>query len=995
MRSERLSGTALCVALVASMGLAAGARAAADGAEVRSIVIDREAPQVVRFAAEELQQHWEKICGRKIPIVSADEAQPGPRVLLGRSRLTEDVPFDAKALFPEGFLIRRRGDDLVVIGEDRDVGANAFLPFDPQRSHKGTLFGVCTLLERFYGVRWFWPGASGEILPAQDEIRLPEDVAIREKPAFLWRHHFLCGSAELKKPEVREVWLWYMRTRLGVGIGTPYSFAHSWSSRLGGNRHFDEHPEYYSFVEGERRAFHVNSKGRAEAKGRQVCTSNPGTVRVFLASLRKSPEDVFDIVAMSPNDGGGFCECRTCTALDRPELYGPEDGYQSTVYSDRAFAFVNQLARQVRQTHPGRNLGIFAYTFLRTPPRALARVESNIVVSFTQQLSLYNDPDLKKTYRAQLHAWLSKGNKLVQRDYLGLYNFGSIFIPQSAMIAEDVRTGAQHAPQVIGFYSETGCGDLVMNHLNYLVLARLLWEPSVSVEDVVDDYCRNCYGQAHEEMREFYRVLEHAFVTRPAGQPLYFVGVDRWLSEALVRQSLDLLKRAGARAADPAARQRIAVVERCFTYSIKARDFVRRGKQLTDKGLPIRFRGYEPHDAAPVSSRKEICDLIDGVVAAYKELLLWIEKLEQAPDLIFAADSFRRMDKTYRWGATLAQYRELFMRPGQAVLVLPDVWRFRIDPDQVGEASGWHGRGFADADWAEIRIDEAWERQGYGEREFGRKDGYNGCAWYRLKAVRIPPAHRGKPCRLQLGAVDEDCWVYVNGKLAGTHIYDPDKDPDAWKKPQEFDLTPDILAEGDNTIAVRVRDSSGAGGIWRKAYLVFPDADPANGRCVFQEGFESEEWRERVGLNRGEYALTLDPDAAEGERALRVDVQGPLPNQCAVTWPTIPVVGGKIYAFELAYRLRHVRENAGERRNWKRRPQAPTVRFISRDARDKVCVEVGDYVWVGGPFRESTDGWAALRKVFRAPQTASKLGLTVFLNAQGEYWLDGLKLIER
>ena len=62
---------------------------------------------------------------------------------------------------------------------------------------------------------------------------------------------------------------------------------------------------------------------------------------------------------------------------------------------------------------------------------------------------------------------------------------------------------------------------------------------------------------------------------------------------------------------------------------------------------------------------------------------------------------------------------------------------------------------------------------------------------------------------------------YVNGELAASYQYDPVKNPDSWEQPLELPLGPAFRAGEPNTIAIRVHDSEGAGGIWRGAFLVF------------------------------------------------------------------------------------------------------------------------------------------------------------------------------
>ena len=74
---------------------------------------------------------------------------------------------------------------------------------------------------------------------------------------------------------------------------------------------------------------------------------------------------------------------------------------------------------------------------------------------------------------------------------------------------------------------------------------------------------------------------------------------------------------------------------------------------------------------------------------------------------------------------------------------------------------------------------------------------------------------------LYLGAVDESCRVWVNGKYCGDLKFDALKEPDSWKKPFEVDITEHVRFNGDNTIAVKLTNTQGAGGIWKPCYLIF------------------------------------------------------------------------------------------------------------------------------------------------------------------------------
>jgi len=134
-------------------------------------------------------------------------------------------------------------------------------------------------------------------------------------------------------------------------------------------------------------------------------------------------------------------------------------------------------------------------------------------------------------------------------------------------------------------------------------------------------------------------------------------------------------------------------------------------------------------------------------------------------------------------------------------------WKFKTDPDNQGEQAGWFAADFDDSGWLEIGIGKSWE-------EFGQT--YDGVAWYRrtveLPAIDPPPAR----AVLAFGGVDEDCWVWINGKSAGAHA----TGPMGWDKPFRLDVTHALQWGQANQITVKVNDSAFAGGIWRPVELL-------------------------------------------------------------------------------------------------------------------------------------------------------------------------------
>jgi hypothetical protein len=135
---------------------------AREGRATATIVVADGAPAAQREAAGELAAYLRKITGADFPVRTAGQKPRGTQVILGGG---------ARELGPEGFCIRTQGGNLLLTGADDD----------------GVAFAVYTLLERHLGVRWFWPGELGEVVPRQRTVAVgPLDET--QKPDFLWRN---------------------------------------------------------------------------------------------------------------------------------------------------------------------------------------------------------------------------------------------------------------------------------------------------------------------------------------------------------------------------------------------------------------------------------------------------------------------------------------------------------------------------------------------------------------------------------------------------------------------------------------------------------------------------------------------------------------------------------------------------------------------------------------------------------------------------------------
>jgi cephalosporin-C deacetylase len=133
-------------------------------------------------------------------------------------------------------------------------------------------------------------------------------------------------------------------------------------------------------------------------------------------------------------------------------------------------------------------------------------------------------------------------------------------------------------------------------------------------------------------------------------------------------------------------------------------------------------------------------------------------------------------------------------------------WKFKL-----GDAPEWAGENFDDSGWPTIQAGDVWEKQGYLD--------YDGYAWYRQK-VFVPLSLKNKAkenggLTLYLGKIDDADYTYWNGELTGSTGDLPPHYIGAYDAQRSYEIPFNrIKWDAENTVAVRVYDAGGGGGIY-------------------------------------------------------------------------------------------------------------------------------------------------------------------------------------
>jgi|WetSurMetagenome_2_1015567.scaffolds.fasta_scaffold00004_125 sialate O-acetylesterase len=121
----------------------------------------------------------------------------------------------------------------------------------------------------------------------------------------------------------------------------------------------------------------------------------------------------------------------------------------------------------------------------------------------------------------------------------------------------------------------------------------------------------------------------------------------------------------------------------------------------------------------------------------------------------------------------------------------------------------WKDLDFGDAALAATDFDDSkWPVMALPvkfENAIGEVDG---AVWFR-KTIDLAPEMAGKELILSLGPIDDMDRTYFNGELVGAT-----EKGGFWQINRDYSIPGNLVKEGKNTIAVRVLDTQGGGGIW-------------------------------------------------------------------------------------------------------------------------------------------------------------------------------------
>ena len=633
-----------------------------------------------------------------------------------------------------------------------------------------------------------WPDDTGIIYPALEKVSLT-GYNVCDAPKLPIRTGFY-GHGRRYPATSRAAAVRFGRFN---GMGSSYRgwFNHS-SAQFIGDRYFDTHPEYYAMLDGKRRR---PGTGRARWK---ICHSNRELPALF-AKIGMNHPDARDFFPVSPNDGENYCECNECIALDGGQLARYDNLDDTRCVSGRVFTFAQRTAEELDKLNAKQKIAVYAYSLHTDPPANLPKLNKRIIVAICKGINWNIVPKDKEKFDRLIALWSSKASCILLRDYPNCGRSMSVFSYPELVD----RTIKQLYRTVKNFSGIDSCGDDSRDYSlcgpTRFVRARLSWDPEQPLDKLLDEYYLSGFPGSHRYMREYFEYFERRLIEIHSKGKNQFPGklltTVKLMSPQAITAGRRILEQARRAAKDNAELQRINFIAIGLDAAEVDGNYFR---SLIACGA---IHGITP-DIPPTAAD------FRRARAAIVRRQRFINKYKDHGGLPTAIKSYVQGNR--EWEQMLkVNEKALNKNVADAEVDLTGAWRF--SPIAETKLPSAVKAEFDDSSWKEINTASCWENQGFAN--------YNGWGVYR-KTLTVPAKWdaNGKIV-LSLGAVDESCMVYCNGKLIGKYIFDPVNEPEGWMVERRFDLTGHVKANRSFNIAVAVQDKSGSGGIWKPAKL--------------------------------------------------------------------------------------------------------------------------------------------------------------------------------
>lgn len=437
--------------------------------------------------------------------VTADKFDGERAIFIGRSEHTEDLYRQyGSQIHDDGFLLHSDGSGLYILG----------------REGKAELYGVYHLLENYFDMTVTDSGNDGIFFfstPKKREICVHD----LQNPSFKYREtlHYLPNRAS----NYADWHKLHCREDFNKDWGL---FVHTFGRLVPVGTYFDEHPEWFSEVNGQR------------IRDGQLCLSNSEVLEVLCDNLAEliaqNPNKKY--WSVSQNDNEFSCTCPHCLHLD--SLYGGQSG--------TLIHFVNQVAERF----PDKTISTLAYQQTRRPPQNIKPAD-NINIMFCsiecqRQLPIAENP-AETSFQRDMKGWTALTHNILLWDYVVQFRNYLDPFPNLHVLQSNLKNFYEHGIPMM--FEQGSSTNITENHAwrTYLI-AHLLWDVNTDVDNLRNRFLTAHYGEKRAPfIRQYLDTMQDALLKSKQVLNIYGYPIDArkgYLSPEKIQYYRTLLEQA-------------------------------------------------------------------------------------------------------------------------------------------------------------------------------------------------------------------------------------------------------------------------------------------------------------------------------------------------------------------------------------------------------------------------------------------------------------------
>lgn len=446
-----------------------------DGKSDYVIIIPKDFNKKILYAAELFQKDVEKVTGCLLPIITDNNRTKKKEICIG---FTNRSKSNINGL-DYGYKVFTEKDKVFINGQEGNVTG--------EENSNFVVYAVIDLLEKHLGIRKFTEDC--EIYPQKKDIIIDiNDLNYSFSPRNTYRQ--VRSQFTRRNPDFR---LW-LKQHLQEDMFAEGYFVHTFEKLVPRAVYFENHPEYYSLINGKR--MHD-----------QLCLTNPEVLNIIIDKLKEEmvKQPNAKVWSVSQTDNFSYCSCDKCREINERE--------ESP--SGALISFVNKVAI----AFPDKTISTLAYQYSRKAPKntkpeknvqiMLCTIEEdrNKTIEDIGIDALKSNPNTQ-TFAQDIEDWGKITDNIFLWDYEVNFAYSVSPFPNLHVLKPNIEFfiknhAYQHFQQANSDYGHE------FAELKTYLISKLLWNIDIDKDSIINEFLEGYYGKASKFIRQYIDTLQY------------------------------------------------------------------------------------------------------------------------------------------------------------------------------------------------------------------------------------------------------------------------------------------------------------------------------------------------------------------------------------------------------------------------------------------------------------------------------------------------------